>query len=168
MQTFKQYLKEKVDKNSPIYKEYLQLKKLSIKSLRDILGRNQKVVDLKGYDKEGAISQILRDKHGNKKVDKVFNEGYNMYAEDTLKEAAYYIDISPWSYANAGKKPRGKGMWAFEYKVSVDSGGMVGLQQDRFFSKAMSTYKDAVKQLTNFLKKEFKAKPKDVKIKLAP
>jgi len=174
MNTFKQYLKEKVDKNSPIYKEYLQLKKLSIKSLRDILGRNYKVVDLKGYDKEGAISQILRDKYGNKKVDKVFNEstdiheGYNMYAEDSLKEAAYYIDTSPWSYANAGKKPRGKGMWAFDYKVSVDSGGMIGLQQDTFFSKAMSTYKDAVKQLTKFLKKEFNAKPKDVKIKLAP
>jgi D-aminopeptidase len=52
--------------------------------------------------------------------------------------------------------------------VSVDSGGMIGLQQDTFFSKAMSTYKDAVKQLTKFLKKEFKAKPKDVKINLAP
>jgi hypothetical protein len=74
MNTFKDFLNEKVDKYSPIYKEYLQLKKLSIKSLRDKLSRNYKVVDLKGYDKEGAISQILRDKYGNKKVDKVFNE----------------------------------------------------------------------------------------------
>jgi hypothetical protein len=78
MKSFKQFneskIDEKVNKSSPIYKEYLQLKKLSLKSLRDQLSRNYKVVDLKGYDKEGAISQILRDKHGNKKVDKVFNE----------------------------------------------------------------------------------------------
>ena len=72
--SFKTFLEsQKIDKSSPIYKEYLQLKKLSIKSLRNQLSRNYKVADLKGYDKEGAISQILRDKYGNKKVDKVFN-----------------------------------------------------------------------------------------------
>lgn len=74
MKSFKAFLEsQKIDKSSPIYKEYLQLKKLSIKSLRNELSRNYKVADLKGYDKEGAISQILRDKYGNKKIDKVFN-----------------------------------------------------------------------------------------------
>ena len=74
MKSFKSHIEENSYKSSPIYKEYLQLRKLPIKSLRDILSRNYKVVDLKGYDKIGAISQILRDKYGNKRVDKVFSE----------------------------------------------------------------------------------------------
>jgi hypothetical protein len=45
---------------------------------------------------------------------------------------------------------------------------MIGMQQDTFFSKARSTYKNAVKQLTKFLKKDLKVKPKQVEIKLAP
>ena len=51
---------------------------------------------------------------------------------------------------------------------SLDSGGISALQKDTFISKAQSTYKNAVKQLTIFLKKNLKVKPKDVKIKLAP
>jgi len=68
----KEDLEEGVDKSSPIYKEYEKLKKLPIKSLRNKLSLTHKIVDLKGYDKEGAISQILRDKHGDKKVDAAF------------------------------------------------------------------------------------------------
>ena len=90
------------------------------------------------------------------------------FKEFTELEEGYAIDLNPWKLSHGGQSPKGKGTWAFDYKVSVDSGGMIGLQQDTFLSKAMSTYKDAVKQLTKFLKKEFKAKPNDVKIKLAP
>ena len=68
----KEDLEEGVDKSSPIYKEYEELKKLPIKSLRNKLSQTHKIVDLKGYDKEGAISQVLRDKHGDKKVDAAF------------------------------------------------------------------------------------------------
>jgi mannose-6-phosphate isomerase-like protein (cupin superfamily) len=91
-----------------------------------------------------------------------------VFVESNDLEEGYAIDLNSWKLSHGGQSPKGKGTWAFDYKVSVDSGGMIGLQQDTFFSKAMSTYKDAVKQLTKFLKKEFKAKPKDVKIKLAP
>lgn len=91
-----------------------------------------------------------------------------VFVESNDLEEGYAIDLNPWKLSHGGQSPKGKGTWAFDYKVSVDSGGMIGLQQDTFLSKAMSTYKDAVKQLTKFLKKEFKAKPKDVKIKLAP
>lgn len=72
-------LNEGVDKSSPIYKEYEELKKLPIKSLRNKLSLTHKIVDLNGYDKEGAISQILRDKHGDKKVDAAF--GFSESAE---------------------------------------------------------------------------------------
>jgi hypothetical protein len=61
-------LDEAVDKSSDVYKQYVELKKKSIKELRDMIKLSRKVVDVSGYDKEGAISDILRDRHGNKKV----------------------------------------------------------------------------------------------------
>ena len=64
----KEEVAEAVDKSSDVYKEYLELKKKSIKELRDIIKRIHRVVDVSGYDKQGAISDILRSKHGNKKV----------------------------------------------------------------------------------------------------
>ena len=64
----KEEVAEAVDKSSDVYKEYLELKKKSIKELRDIIKRIHRVVDVSGYGKQGAISDILRSKHGNKKV----------------------------------------------------------------------------------------------------
>ena len=86
--------------------------------------------------------------------------------ESSLGEA-YAIDTNPWQFSHKGV-PTGKGNWAFDYVASLDSGGISALQKDTFISKAQSTYKNAVKQLTIFLKKNLKVKPKDVKIKLAP
>jgi len=79
----------------------------------------------------------------------------------------YAIDTSPWQFSHKGV-PKGKGNWAFDYVASLASGGISGLQKDTFISKAQSTYKNAVKQLVKFLKKELKVKPNAVKIKLAP
>ena len=62
----------KLDKSSPIYKEYEALKKKSVADLRNTIGRSHRVADLKGYDKAGAIRQILDDKYGEKKVDAFF------------------------------------------------------------------------------------------------
>jgi hypothetical protein len=59
---------ETVDKSSDVYKEYLELKKKPIKELRDMIKRIHRVVDVSGYDKQSAISDILRSRHGNKKV----------------------------------------------------------------------------------------------------
>jgi len=64
----------KLDKSSPIYKEYEALKKKPIADLRNIIGRSHRVVDLKGYDKAGAIRQVLDDRYGEKKVDAFFGE----------------------------------------------------------------------------------------------
>ena len=62
-------LDEAVDKSSPVYKEYLSLKKMSIADLRKILSQKGRgAVDLKSYDKQGAISDLLRGQFGSKKV----------------------------------------------------------------------------------------------------
>lgn len=93
---------------------------------------------------------------------------FKTFCEEQELEEGYAIDLTPWQFSHRGQQPKGEGTWAFDYKVSLDSGGIVGMQQDTFFSKAMSTYKSAVKQLTKFLKKDLKVKPKQVEIKLAP
>ena len=59
---------EAVDKSSGIYKEYLGLKKSSLKELRAMIKLRRKVVDVSGYDKQGAISYLLRSRYGNKDV----------------------------------------------------------------------------------------------------
>lgn len=71
---------EAIDKNHAIYKEYLNLKKLSINDLRSIIQKQQKIVDVKDYTtKDHAASVIIRHRHGDKRVDAVF--GFN---ENTL------------------------------------------------------------------------------------
>ena len=76
---FKQYMagdktvsiKESRDPEA-IRKEYKQLKKQSIKFLQDMWSRSNKVGNPKSLDKAGLISDILRDNHGNKYVNKAF------------------------------------------------------------------------------------------------
>lgn len=146
-------IKEKYMKTFKEFNEAKSEKELDIQDIEQMI-KKPDPSRFKQYGGKAKYIKMLKDKLAKLK-------------ESTeLEEAAYYIDTSPWSYANAGKKPKGKGMWAFEYIASLPSGGTSGLQKDRFFSKAMSTYKDAVKQLSNFLKKELGVKPKDVKIKV--
>jgi hypothetical protein len=61
-------LDEAADKSSDVYKEYLGLKKSSLKELRDMIKLRRKVVDVSGYDKQGAISYLLRSRYGDKAV----------------------------------------------------------------------------------------------------
>jgi hypothetical protein len=161
------------------FKEFAEAKGSTIDQIKAIIANKQrakvggKMIDLQTasiiaqiYDK---VNPATKKKMENEKIDKLLKiASMVMKKESTDIHEGYAIDLNPWKLSHGGQSPKGKGTWAFDYKVSVDSGGMIGLQQDTFFSKAMSTYKDAVKQLTKFLKKEFKAKPKDVKIKLAP
>ncbi len=66
---------ESVDKSTPIYKEYMQLKKMSIKDLRKTLEQSSRgPIDTKGLDKEGLISDILHGRHGRKRVQQTFGE----------------------------------------------------------------------------------------------
>jgi len=62
------------DRAKRVNQEYEVLKKKSIKDLRRMISQIHRVVDLKGYDKQGAISDILRSKYGNKAVDLAMNE----------------------------------------------------------------------------------------------
>ena len=64
----KEEVDEAVDKSSDVYKEYLGLKKSSLKELRDMIKLRRKVVDVSGYDKQGAISYLLRSRYGDKAV----------------------------------------------------------------------------------------------------
>ena len=72
-------IKEALDNNHPIVKEYNALKKHDIKTLRGMISQSGGVVDTSGFkSKDHAASHIIRSKHGNKKVDAAF--GFN---EDT-------------------------------------------------------------------------------------
>ena len=83
------------DKSSDVYKEYLLLKKKSIADLRKMVGQSQRgAVDLKSYDKQGAISDLLRIKFGQKKVK----------AGMGLDEAKKVSDMTPEEKAANDKK----------------------------------------------------------------
>jgi hypothetical protein len=70
MKTFNEFkLDEGINKDDPIAKEYSALMKKSIGDLRAMIKQQKKVVDVSGYtSKDQAASEILRAKHGNKKV----------------------------------------------------------------------------------------------------
>ena len=93
---------------------------------------------------------------------------FKTFCEETELEEGYAIDTTRWQMSRRGQRPKGKGNWAFDYTASIIGGGAASLDQDTFFAKSQSTYKDALKQLTKFLKRNLRVKPKDIKIKLAP
>ena len=93
----KEDIDEGVDKSSPVYKEYLSLKKMSIGDLRKMVGQQHRgPVDLKSYDKQGAISDLLRNKFGGKKVDAAMglSEAYKKGDKVTVKNAKKYDAFS--------------------------------------------------------------------------
>jgi hypothetical protein len=79
-------IEEAVDKSSDVYKHYSELKKKSVKELRDTIKNKHKVVDTNGFDKHSAISHILRAHHGNKKVASAMGLDEANFA-DTMKKA---------------------------------------------------------------------------------
>jgi hypothetical protein len=84
---------EGVDKNHPIVKEYTALKKNDIKALRGMIAQSGGVVDTSGFkSKDHAISHILRQKHGHKKVDQAFgfNEEIELIAERGEDKKGWY------------------------------------------------------------------------------
>ena len=60
------------EEECPVRRHYKELKKLPIKDLRDRIKQSSRVVDVSGFDKESAISHILRRQHGDKRVDQAF------------------------------------------------------------------------------------------------
>ena len=62
-------VKEAVDKEHPIAKEYQAMKQHDIKTLRNMIKGQQRIVDTSEYrTKDHAISAYLRHKHGDKRV----------------------------------------------------------------------------------------------------
>ena len=90
-----QKLEEAVDKSSPVYKEYLSLKKKSIKDLRRMVDQQHRgPVDLSQYDKQGAISDLLRNKFGNKAVAAAMGLDESIdIEEEHLEEAPLVTDF---------------------------------------------------------------------------
>jgi hypothetical protein len=93
---------------------------------------------------------------------------FKTFCEETELEEGYAIDTTPWQFSHKGQSPKGEGNWSFDYTASISDGIVSALDTDTFVAKAQSSYKDALKQLSKFLKRNLGVKPKDVKIKLAP
>ena len=68
---------EGIDKSSDVFQEYLQLRKMPTKQLRNMVARANPSDDVRGYDKAGAIAQILRDRHGDRKVNQAMGLDQN-------------------------------------------------------------------------------------------
>lgn len=91
-------VKESVDKEHPIYKEYQSLKAHSIKDLRDMIKRQHRIIDTSEFrTKEHAISHILNNKHGHKRVAAAFGE-------ETIHEQQAG-EVKSHKYTMASKKP---------------------------------------------------------------
>jgi len=81
---------EQVDED--IKREYAELKKHNIKTLRDMIKTGNKVHDTSEYrTKDDAVTKILHDKHGSKKVEAAFNEEVEQIDEkmDQAKKDEY-------------------------------------------------------------------------------
>jgi hypothetical protein len=107
----------KIDKEHPIVKEYNALKKHDIKTLRNLIKQQHRIVDTSGYtSKDHAISAYLRTKHGDKKVDAAF--GFNEEVEQMNERES---DPIPSVYSQG---PHTKGTYHIDY-VGKDKNGNV-------------------------------------------
>lgn len=80
---------EAVDKDHPIVKEYHALKKNDIKTLRNIIAGQRRITDVSEFrSKDHAVTTILRDRHGHKKVAAAFG-----LKEDTDLSEISHSDI---------------------------------------------------------------------------
>lgn len=79
-QNKKNKVDEAVDKEHPIYKEYENLKKHSIKDLRDMIKRQHRIIDTSEFrTKEHAASHILHNRHGATRMKAVFGESLEQF-----------------------------------------------------------------------------------------
>lgn len=97
----------KVDNKHPIVKEYESMKKMNIKDIRNLLKQQQRIIDTSEYkNKNHAISDYLRNKHGNKRVAAAFgleeeveqvDEGRETTHEDPLVTVHRYEKGGRWA-----------------------------------------------------------------------
>jgi len=109
----KQSVKEEVDLDEDIKKEYQSMKQHDIKTLRNMIKGQHKIIDTSEYrTKDHAISAYLRHKHGDKKV----------AAAMGLKEAA--TDTRIWEAWSLGKRDPQRGIKVGQQVRSYDFPGM--------------------------------------------
>jgi hypothetical protein len=60
------------EEECPVRRQYKELKKLPLGELRNQIKQSHRVIDVSGFDKESAISHILRSQHGHKRVNQAF------------------------------------------------------------------------------------------------
>ena len=97
-------IQEALDKTHPIVKEYNALKKHDIKTLRGMISQSGGVVDTAGFkSKDHAVSHIIRQKHGNKKVDAAF--GFKEETQATkIRKKIELVDRIPVDQATKAKQ----------------------------------------------------------------
>ena len=106
-------VKEAIDKEHPIAKEYQAMKQHDIKTLRNMIKGQHKIVDTSEYrTKDHAISAYLRHKHGDKKV----------AAAMGLKEEE--MDTRIWEAWSMGKRDPQRGIKVGQQVRSYDFPGM--------------------------------------------
>ena len=99
------------EEECPVRRHYKELKKLPIKDLRDRIKQSSRVIDVSGFDKESAISHILRRQHGDKRVDQAFGlkeerENYGLPAH-SIKHVMQKIKDGHWE-VSSGEVKSGK------------------------------------------------------------
>lgn len=110
-------IKEEVEQieegTDKIRAEYDSLKKHDIKTLHGMIKQGNRVSDVSGYKtKDHAITKILRDKHGDKKVDAAFNESVEQIDELSKQTLGSYVkkasrDVAQRSASNARDYAKG-------------------------------------------------------------
>lgn len=104
---------EAMDREHPIAKEYQAMKQHDIKTLRNMIKGQQRIVDTSGYtSKDHAISAYLRHKHGDK----------NVAAAMGLKEEE--MDTRIWEAWSMGKRDPQRGIKVGQQVRSYDFPGM--------------------------------------------
>jgi RNA polymerase sigma factor (sigma-70 family) len=79
---------EDIDTSSVVYTQFLELTNMSLPQLRNEIARVNRGDDVSGYDtKAGAIAQILRDRHGDRKVNQAMGLGEPVKQIDESKTA---------------------------------------------------------------------------------
>jgi len=108
-----------------IRKEYKMLKKLPLNRLRSRWSLNHKVGDPTQLDKEGVISDILRDKYGDKYVDSAFenlneNKDYEYDPQKHQKRLRDKINTNIRRYKDAQSRGDNYAIKYYELRMRLD------------------------------------------------
>jgi hypothetical protein len=111
----KESLDEAINKESPLYKQYIELKGKSVKDLKRIYQANNSL-DTSGYDlgsKADIIAAILYDNHGSRRVKVLYNESL-----DEAKKPGLWANIR--AKRKRGEKPAKPGEKGYPKTLDIE------------------------------------------------